>query len=357
MKSFVLIGLGRFGRSVACESLAHSVGGPRDRQPNGENVQHIADSVRRPSAAMRRTRRCSVARRWQRFGCCVVIPSARTSKANILITVMLKGWARSRSSARRFPRSTRPCSSGWAQTRHSAEKEMGQRLAQLSAARTWSISSACRTSSPSSKSKKREKLGRKVNSARLGDAYESTTANVLGIRPARAAIWTSRRADDCIAENDLLLILGANNKMNKVGGTEVMRFKAVRTLRSSTWRGSDAEIHRRSWRGITCEAEMLEEALRSGAVRLNRARAARLEVKCCAGRKQEARRSDCAEDALFRSASEVESPQNVGFSAIQPQWIGTRRRFQWKGAVLPARRVTGPGNLSTILPDHAEAFS
>ena len=44
MKSFLVIGLGRFGRAVACElgSLGHEVLALDNSE---ENVQHIADSV------------------------------------------------------------------------------------------------------------------------------------------------------------------------------------------------------------------------------------------------------------------------------------------------------------------------
>ena len=79
--------------------------------------------------------------------------------------------------------------------------------------------------------------------------------------------------------------------------------------------------YRRSTGEMLCEGEKLQtEALRSGA-----------EIKTVLVRRGfesgELRQAEkqgaamyCAEDALFCLASEVESPQNVIFSCMQPQW-------------------------------------
>ena len=62
----------------------------------------------------------------------------------------------------------------------------------------------------------------------------------------------------------------------------------------------------------------------------------------------------CAEDALFCLASEVESPQNVIFSCMQPQWDAAA--LDDREQVLLLDGLQDPGNLGTILRT-AEAFA
>ena len=113
--------------------------------------------------------------------------------------------------------------------------------------------------------------------------------------------------------------------------------------------------YRRSTGEMLCEGEkMLTEALRSGA-----------EIKTVLVRRGfesgELRQAEkqgaamyCAEDALFRLASEVESPQNVIFSCMQPQWDAAA--LDGKEQVLLLDGLQDPGNLGTILRT-AEAFA
>lgn len=61
-----------------------------------------------------------------------------------------------------------------------------------------------------------------------------------------------------------------------------------------------------------------------------------------------------APDALFKLASEVETPQNVIFSCEQPQW--TADALDGAGQVLLLDGLQDPGNLGTILRT-AEAFA
>lgn len=61
-----------------------------------------------------------------------------------------------------------------------------------------------------------------------------------------------------------------------------------------------------------------------------------------------------APDALFKLASEVETPQNVIFSCSQPQW--TADALDGAGQVLLLDGLQDPGNLGTILRT-AEAFA
>ena len=106
---------------------------------------------------------------------------------------------------------------------------------------------------------------------------------------------------------------------------------------------------------MLCEGEkMLTEALRSGA-----------EIKTVLVRRGfesgELRQAEkqgaamyCAEDALFCLASEVESPQNLIFSCMQPQWDAAA--LDDKEQVLLLDGLQDPGNLGTILRT-AEAFA
>ena len=113
--------------------------------------------------------------------------------------------------------------------------------------------------------------------------------------------------------------------------------------------------YRRSTGEMLCEGEkMLTEALRSGA-----------EIKTVLVRRGfesgELRQAEkqgaamyCAEDALFCLASEVESPQNVIFSCMQPQWDAAA--LDDREQVLLLDGLQDPGNLGTILRT-AEAFA
>ena len=113
--------------------------------------------------------------------------------------------------------------------------------------------------------------------------------------------------------------------------------------------------YRRSTGEMLCEGEkMLTEALRSGA-----------EIKTVLVRRGfesgELRQAEkqgaamyCAEDALFRLASEVESPPNVIFSCMQPQWDAAA--LDDREQVLLLDGLQDPGNLGTILRT-AEAFA
>lgn len=61
-----------------------------------------------------------------------------------------------------------------------------------------------------------------------------------------------------------------------------------------------------------------------------------------------------AQDALFRLASEVETPQNVIFSCAQPQWTADALDSVSQALLLDG--LQDPGNLGTILRT-AEAFA
>lgn len=113
--------------------------------------------------------------------------------------------------------------------------------------------------------------------------------------------------------------------------------------------------YRRSTGEMLCEGEkMLEEALRSGAVLKTVLARRGWESEMLREAESRGAALYCAEDALFRLASEVESPQNVIFSCMQPQWDAAA--LDGKKQVLLLDGLQDPGNLGTILRT-AEAFA
>lgn len=113
--------------------------------------------------------------------------------------------------------------------------------------------------------------------------------------------------------------------------------------------------YRRATGEMLCEGEkMLEEALRSGAVLKTVLARRGWESEMLREAESRGAALYCAEDALFRLASEVESPQNVIFSCMQPQWDAAA--LDGKEQVLLLDGLQDPGNLGTILRT-AEAFA
>ena len=99
---------------------------------------------------------------------------------------------------------------------------------------------------------------------------------------------------------------------------------------------------------------MLEEALRSGAVLKTVLVRTGWDSPLAAQAEAQGAAMYCAPDALFRLASEVETPQNVIFSCEQPQW--TADALNNVQQVLLLDGLQDPGNLGTILRT-AEAFA
>ncbi|MDO4271249.1 MAG: RNA methyltransferase [Eubacteriales bacterium] len=117
--------------------------------------------------------------------------------------------------------------------------------------------------------------------------------------------------------------------------------------------------YRKSTGEMLCEGEkMLHEALDAGAqiktvlVRGGGADAA--SGALLARAEQAGAALYCAPEALFTAASDVETPQNVIFSCVQPQWDAAA--LDGKEQVLLLDGLQDPGNLGTILRT-AEAFA
>ena len=141
MKSFLVIGLGRFGRAVACElgSLGHEVLALDNSE---ENVQHIADSVTRAVCGDAQDESVLTSLGVRNFDCCVVAIGTDI-EASILITVMLKELG-----AKQVVCKARTAS-------FSRRRRSGSGSRSISAARTSSTTSAFRTISLFWRSKRR----------------------------------------------------------------------------------------------------------------------------------------------------------------------------------------------------------
>ena len=113
--------------------------------------------------------------------------------------------------------------------------------------------------------------------------------------------------------------------------------------------------YRRSTGEMLCEGEkMLGEALRSGAKLKTVLVRDGWDSPLVKEAEERGASLYSAPDALFKLASEVETPQNVIFSCEQPQW--TADALDGAGQVLLLDGLQDPGNLGTILRT-AEAFA
>lgn len=100
--------------------------------------------------------------------------------------------------------------------------------------------------------------------------------------------------------------------------------------------------YRRSTGKMLCEGEkMLGEALRSGAKLKTVLVRDGWDSPLVKEAEEQGASLYSAPDALFKLASEVETPQNVIFSCEQPQWTADALDRSRAGA--PAGRLTGPG--------------
>ena len=117
--------------------------------------------------------------------------------------------------------------------------------------------------------------------------------------------------------------------------------------------------YRRSTGEMLCEGEkMLQEAVASGAqiqtLLVREGREDCLPAGLLAQLEQSGTALYSAPDALFCTASGVETPQGVIFSCVQPQWGADA--LDGKNQVLLLDGLQDPGNLGTILRT-AEAFA
>ena len=207
MKSFLVIGLGRFGRAVACElgSLGHEVLALDNSE---ENVQHIADSVTQAVCGDAQDESVLTSLGVRNFDCCVVAIGTDI-EASILVTVMLKELGAKQVVCKALSAlHARVLERVGADRVIQPEKEIGQRLAQhlgrtnvidyIGFSDDFSILEIGKT------------MGQLGVRAKYG-------INVLAIRHGEGGVTdVTPGADGLISENDLLVILGTNDKVDKV---------------------------------------------------------------------------------------------------------------------------------------------
>ena len=200
MKSFLVIGLGRFGRAVACElcSLGHEVLALDNSE---ENVQHIADSVTQAVCGDAQDESVLTSLGVSNFDCCVVAIGTDI-EASILVTVMLKELGAKQVVCKALSAlHARVLERVGADRVIQPEKEIGQRLAQH-LGRTNVI----------------DYIGFSDDFSILEIGVRARYGiNVLAIRHGAGGVAdVTPGADGRISENDLLVILGTNDKVDKV---------------------------------------------------------------------------------------------------------------------------------------------
>ena len=147
---------------------------------------------------------------------------------------------------------------------------------------------------------------------------------------------------------------------NRQGGERLIRIQSRQNaaLRHLARLGRERK-YRRSTGEMLCEGEkMLQEAVASGAqiqtLLVREGREDCLPAGLLAQLEQSGTALYSAPDALFCTASGVETPQGVVFSCVQPQWGADA--LDGKNQVLLLDGLQDPGNLGTILRT-AEAFA
>ena len=214
MKSFLVIGMGRFGTAVAQEltELGQEV---LAIDENVESVQRIADDVTQVMQGDAQDEAVLGAIGVRNFDCCVVAIGTDV-EASILITVMLKELGAKQVVCKALSAlHARVLERVGADRVIQPEKEMGQRLAQH-LGRTNVVDFIGLSDEFSILEIKTPKswVGKSLGQLGVRTKYD---INVLGIRHGEGShVDVTPRPDDCIAENDLLLILGTNKNVNKV---------------------------------------------------------------------------------------------------------------------------------------------
>ena len=178
-------------------------------------MQHIADSVTRAVCGDAQDESVLTSLGVRNFDCCVVAIGTDV-EASILITVMLKELGAKQVVCKALSAlHARVLERVGADRVIQPEKEMGQRLAQH-LGRTNVVDFIGLSDEFSILEIKTPKswVGKSLGQLGVRTKYD---INVLGIRHGEGShVDVTPRPDDCIAENDLLLILGTNKNVNKV---------------------------------------------------------------------------------------------------------------------------------------------
>ena len=214
MKSFLVIGLGRFGAAVAQElsALGQEVLAP---DIDAENVQHISDQVTQAIQGDAQDEAVLRSVGARNFDCCVVAVGA-DMEASILITVMLKEMGAKYIVAKAMtPIHARVLERVGADRVVLPEIDMGQRLAQR-LARTNVVDyigvsdefSIVEIHPPKSW------VGNSLGKLGVRAKHQ---INVLAIRHGEGGrVNVSPAADQIIGPDDVLIVIGTNDNVNKV---------------------------------------------------------------------------------------------------------------------------------------------
>lgn len=214
MKSFLVIGLGRFGASVARElsSLGHEV---LVLDENADNVQRIADDVTQAIVGDAQDEAILRSVGARNFDCCVV-GVASDLEASVLITVLLKeqgakyivAKAQSAVHARVLERIG-------ADRVVLPESEMGQRLAQrLARTNVVDFIGVSDDFSIVEIHPPRAWVGHSLGELNVRAKY---LINVLAIRHGEGGhVDVTPAVDQVIGGDDVLIVIGTNDNVNKV---------------------------------------------------------------------------------------------------------------------------------------------
>lgn len=214
MKSFLVIGLGRFGAAVAQElsALGQEV---LALDIDAENVQHIADQVTQAIQGDAQDEAVLRSVGARNFDCCVVAIGA-DMEASILITVMLKELGAKYIVAKAMtPIHARVLERVGADRVVLPEIDMGQRLAQR-LARTNVVDyigvsdefSIVEIHPP------RSWVGNSLGKLGVRAKHQ---INVLAIRHGEGGqVDVNPRPDKVIGSDDLLIVIGTNEQVNSV---------------------------------------------------------------------------------------------------------------------------------------------
>lgn len=214
MKSFLVIGLGRFGTALAQElaSLGQEV---LVLDEDADKIQHIADEVTQAMCGDARDEDVLGTVGARNFDCCIVAV-ASDLESSVLITVMLKEMG-----AKYIVAKAQSMLHAHVLERIGAdrvilpESEMGQRLAQhLSKTNVIDYIGVTDEFSILEIQPPKSWIGRSLIQINVRAKYQ---INVLAIRHGGGGkVDVTPSADQIIGNDDLLIIIGANENVDKV---------------------------------------------------------------------------------------------------------------------------------------------
>ena len=214
MKSFLVIGLGRFGAAVARElsALGQEV---LALDVDAENVQHIADEVTQAIQGDAQDEAVLRSVGARNFDCCVVAVGA-DMEASILITMMLKEMGAKKIIAKAMtPIHARVLERVGADRVVLPEIDMGQRLAQrLVRTNVVDYIGVSEDFSIVEIHPPKSWVGHSLGKLGVRARHQ---INVLAIRHGEGGhVDVNPKPDQVIGQDDLLIVIGTNEQVNSV---------------------------------------------------------------------------------------------------------------------------------------------